>query len=139
MTRISRVAGAFSLTVWGMLSAMCSSDKADLDAGSYSDADADGDSNGDADSDADADRESWYAQLDDNIKSRTVWLLDKAIKGEGHINLCIRWGATSAPSSDVKANMASTVERWLNDWFTALGDYGCFPYPDGVGTDDHTF
>jgi hypothetical protein len=24
------------------------------------------------------------------------------------------------------------VERWLNHWFTAIGDYGCFPYPNGV-------
>ena len=24
------------------------------------------------------------------------------------------------------------IKKWLNHWFTALGTYGCFPYPNGV-------
>jgi len=76
--------------------------------------------------------ESWAAQLDDNIQSRQAWLLDSAIMGEGQINLCVRWGASTAPSQEVKDNTESAVGRMLNHWFTALGDYGCFPYPNGV-------
>ena len=76
--------------------------------------------------------ESWNAQLGDNIRSRSAWLLDSVMKGDGHINLCVRWGATSAPSDTVKAQLASSVESWFNDWFTALGDYDCFPYGQGI-------
>lgn len=76
--------------------------------------------------------ESWDAQLNGNIKNRRAWLLDSAILGGGEINLCMRWGASSAPSTAVKQKTAAAVERWMNDWFKALGSYGCFPYPDGV-------
>lgn len=76
--------------------------------------------------------ESWNAQLGDNIRNRSAWLLDNVIKGEGELNLCVRWGATTAPSAAVKAKVAASVERWFNDWFEALGDYGCFPYGDGI-------
>ncbi len=76
--------------------------------------------------------ESWDAQLGNNIESRQAWLLDSVMKGEGQINLCVRWGATSAPSASVKSQLASSVQGWFNDWFKALGDYDCFPYGDGI-------
>lgn len=78
--------------------------------------------------------ESWDAQLGDNIESRQAWLLDSVMKGEGQINLCVRWGATSAPSTTVKSQLASSVAEWFNDWFRALGDHDCFPYGDGITT-----
>lgn len=78
--------------------------------------------------------ESWDAQLGDNIESREAWLLDSVIKGEGQINLCVRWGATTPPSATVKSQLASSVEEWFNDWFRALGDHDCFPYGDGITT-----
>jgi hypothetical protein len=71
---------------------------------------------------------SWNEQLGANVKNRKDWLLDSVILGKGEINLCVRWGATSAPSASVKANMASSAERWFNDWFAKLDGYGCFPY-----------
>lgn len=76
--------------------------------------------------------ESWNAQLGGNIENRQAWLLDSVVKGEGQINLCVRWGATSAPSATVKSQIAPSVEEWMNDWFKALGDYDCFPYGDGI-------
>lgn len=76
--------------------------------------------------------ESWNSQLGDNIENRKAWLLDSVMKGGGQINLCVRWGATTAPSATVKAQLAASVEGWFNDWFRALGDYGCFPYADGI-------
>jgi hypothetical protein len=76
--------------------------------------------------------ESWGAQLDDNIQNRSAWLLDNVVQGGGEINLCVRWGASSPPSSEVKTNVAASVERWMNHWFTALGNYGCFPHPNGI-------
>lgn len=76
--------------------------------------------------------ESWDAQLGDNIRDREAWLLDKAIRGKGQINLCVRWGASSAPTDGEIAQMGDTIQRWLNDWFLALGTYDCFPYPSGV-------
>lgn len=79
-------------------------------------------------------QESWDAQLGNNIESRQAWLLDSVIQGEGQINLCVRWGATSAPSATVKSQLASSVEEWFNDWFRALGDHDCFPYGDGITT-----
>lgn len=76
--------------------------------------------------------ESWNAQLGDNIRNRSAWLLDNVVMGEGKLNLCVRWGATSEPSAAVKAGVAPAIRRWMNDWFAALGTYGCFPYSDGI-------
>lgn len=76
--------------------------------------------------------ESWDAQLGGNIEGREAWLLDNIVKGEGEINLCVRWGATSPPSSEVKEKVGPAVERWMNHWFTELAGYGCFPYPEGA-------
>ena len=76
--------------------------------------------------------ESWNAQLGPNIKSRKAWNLDNVMLNKGQLNLCVRWGATSAVPEMVRANLQSTVERWFNDWFKALGSYGCFPYGDGI-------
>lgn len=76
--------------------------------------------------------ESWDGQLGSNLKTREAWLVDSAMKGQGKINLCVRWGATSAPSANVKAQLAPSVESWFNDWFKALDDYDCFPYGDGI-------
>ena len=76
--------------------------------------------------------ESWNAELGSNINSREAWLLDSVILGEGEINLCVRWGATSAPSAAVKSQIGPSMQQWFNDWFQALGSYGCFPYPDGI-------
>jgi hypothetical protein len=73
--------------------------------------------------------ESWNDQLGNNVRGRKDWLIDNAMMGKGQINLCVRWGATSAPTTAVKTGMAAAVEKWLNDWFTNLADYGCFPYP----------
>ncbi len=76
--------------------------------------------------------ESWNAELGSNIRGRSAWLLDNVMKGNGTLNLCVRWGATTAPSANTKQNVGTAVERWMNDWFTALGDYGCFPYGGGI-------
>ncbi len=76
--------------------------------------------------------ESWDAELGANVRGRSAWLFDNVMQGDGELNLCVRWGATSAPSAAMKEKLATSVERWFNDWFTAMGDYGCFPYSDGV-------
>jgi hypothetical protein len=76
--------------------------------------------------------ESWDAQLGDNIQNRQAWLLDNVMMGAGQINICVRWGATSAPNAEVKTQLAASVQDWFNDWFLALGDYGCFPYGAGI-------
>jgi hypothetical protein len=73
--------------------------------------------------------ESWNDQLGNNVRNREAWLLDSAMLGKGQINLCVRWGATSAPSAAVKSGMAGAVQLWFNDWFSKLSGYGCFPYP----------
>jgi hypothetical protein len=76
--------------------------------------------------------ESWNAQLTHNISSREAWLLDSAIKGDGVINLCLRWGTSRQLTTEVRDKIAPAMQTWFNEWFKALGDYGCFPYPDGV-------
>jgi hypothetical protein len=72
--------------------------------------------------------ESWNSELGNNIRNRQAWLLDSVMKGKGQINLCVRWGATTAPSATVKSGMAAAVGKWLNDWFSRLYPYDCFPY-----------
>jgi hypothetical protein len=76
--------------------------------------------------------ESWNAQLGSNIKNRKAWNLDNVMLNKGQLNLCVRWGATTAVPDMVKQNLAATIERWFNDWFKALGNYGCFPYGNGI-------
>jgi hypothetical protein len=72
--------------------------------------------------------ESWNSQLGNNVRSRKAWLLDSVLLGKGQVNLCVRWGATTAPSAAVKAGMAAAVEKWFNDWFSNLTGYACFPH-----------
>jgi hypothetical protein len=76
--------------------------------------------------------ESWNAQLSSNITGREAWLLDNAMKGSGEINICVRWGASRPMTAAVRDKIAPAMERWFNGWYTALGSYGCFPYPNGV-------
>lgn len=76
--------------------------------------------------------ESWNAQLGNNIRSRKAWLLDHTMTDKGQINLCVRWGATSAVPDAVRMNLESTIARWFNDWFKGLNGYGCFPYGSGI-------
>jgi len=76
--------------------------------------------------------ESWSGQLGNNVKTRKAWILDNVILNKGQMNLCVRWGATSAVPATVRMNLESTIARWFNDWFKALGSYDCFPYPNGI-------
>jgi len=76
--------------------------------------------------------QSWDAQLGNNIRSREAWNLDHVMVDQGEMNVCVRWGATSAVPEVVRTNLAATVERWFNDWFKGLGSYGCFPYGNGI-------
>ena len=76
--------------------------------------------------------ESWSSQLSNNIKTRKDWNLDHVMLNKGSLNLCVRWGATSAVPATVSMNLTATIERWFNDWFKALGSYGCFPYGNGI-------
>jgi hypothetical protein len=76
--------------------------------------------------------QSWNAQLGSNVKGRKDWNLDHVMYDKGEMNVCVRWGATSAVPDSVRTNLASTVERWINDWFKGLGSYGCFPYGNGI-------
>jgi hypothetical protein len=76
--------------------------------------------------------ESWDAQLGNNIRSRKAWLLDNVMLSKGTIHVCVRWGATSPVPDALRMNLASTTERWFNDWFRSLQGYGCFPYGDGI-------
>jgi hypothetical protein len=77
--------------------------------------------------------ESWNDQLGNNVRTRKDWLLDSVMMGKGQINLCVRWGASTAPTAAVKTGMASAVQKWFNDWFTTL-NYGGFPYCAGITT-----
>jgi len=76
--------------------------------------------------------ESWSSELGNNIKTREAWNLDNVMLNKGSLNLCVRWGATSAVPATVRMNLAETIQRWFNDWFKALGSYGCFPYGSGI-------
>ena len=76
--------------------------------------------------------ESWSGQLGNNVKSRKAWVMDNVMMNQGSLSVCVRWGATSMVPDMVKTNLAATTERWFNDWFKSLGDYGCFPYGAGI-------
>jgi len=77
-------------------------------------------------------QESWDSQLSNNVKTRKDWNLDNVMADAGQMNLCVRWGATSAVPESVKMNLSTTIARWFNDWFKGLGNYGCFPYGNGI-------
>jgi hypothetical protein len=72
--------------------------------------------------------ESWNREGKPNITNRSVWLSDSAMKGKGQINVCVRWGATSAMTTDVRDKLQSQMELWMNQWFSKVYPYDCFPY-----------
>ncbi|MET0385050.1 MAG: hypothetical protein ABW321_03780 [Polyangiales bacterium] len=76
--------------------------------------------------------ESWGDQLGNNIRTREAWLLDHVMLDKGELHVCVRWGASSPVPDAVRTNLATTTERWFNDWFKGLAGYGCFPYGDGI-------
>ena len=76
--------------------------------------------------------QSWSGQLGNNVRTRKAWNLDNVMLDKGEMHLCVRWGATSALPDTVRMNLAATIERWFNDWFKGLGNYGCFPYGNGI-------
>jgi hypothetical protein len=71
---------------------------------------------------------SWNAEAGNNIRNRSAWLHDSAMKGGGEINVCVRWGATRTATTDLRDKIAPTMEAWFNKWFTFLDGYDCFPY-----------
>jgi hypothetical protein len=74
--------------------------------------------------------QSWSGQLGSNVRNLKRWLLDSAYLGKGQINVCVRWGASTAPSPAVKTGAATAMQKWFGDWFSQLDGYGCFPYPN---------
>ncbi len=72
--------------------------------------------------------ESWQKEGKNNIQGRTAWLADAAMKGKGQINVCVRWGATSAMTVAVRDKLESQMQGWFNQWFSRLYGYDCFPY-----------
>lgn len=75
---------------------------------------------------------SWDAELGRNIRTREAWILDHVLLNQGALNLCVRWGATSAVPAMVNQNLEITIQRWFHDWFEQLTDYDCFPYGTGI-------
>lgn len=74
--------------------------------------------------------ESWAAEERIGlVKGKGGWLQDSAIKGKGQINVCVRWGATSAMTVEVRDKLGKQMETWFNAWFSKLYPYDCFPYP----------
>jgi len=63
-----------------------------------------------------------------NLRSRTTWLFDSSMQGSGQINVCVRYGATRQISTETRDQIGVAMDRWMNQWFGALGHYDCFSY-----------
>jgi hypothetical protein len=73
--------------------------------------------------------ESWKAEGRNNIAGHKTWLADAAMKGQGEIDICVRYGATRTVTTTTRDLLAPSMERWFNKWFALLYPYDCFPYP----------
>lgn len=72
--------------------------------------------------------ESYAGEGKRNLSWHSTWLADAAMKGQGEIQLCVRYGATRAVSEALRDRVAPAMQRWFNAWFSKLYPYDCFPY-----------
>jgi hypothetical protein len=73
--------------------------------------------------------ESWNAEGHNNINWHKTWLADSAMKGEGEIDICVRYGATRSVSATTRDQVASAMQRWFSKWLALLYPCDCFPCP----------
>ncbi len=73
--------------------------------------------------------ESWGAEGRNNMLSHKTWLHDAAMKGQGEIKICVRYGATQTITTATRDLIAPSMQRWFNKWFAQLFPYACFPHP----------
>jgi hypothetical protein len=71
--------------------------------------------------------ESW-AGSEEKVTNRSGWLFDAAMKGQGELNVCVRWGATVPMTTAVRDQIGPALEKWFNLWFALIYPYDCFPY-----------
>ncbi len=72
--------------------------------------------------------ESWGAEGRNNITNSANWLFDAAMKGGGEINVCVRYGATTPVTPEMRDAWGPALEALFNTWFGLLHPYACFPY-----------
>jgi hypothetical protein len=76
--------------------------------------------------------ESWAGALSGNVASRQDWLLDAIVEGQGVVNVCVRWGATTTFTTAARDQIERSMRTWLQGWLQYLEVDACFPYPQGV-------
>jgi hypothetical protein len=76
--------------------------------------------------------ESWSGALSSNLRGRQDWLLDALVKGQGTLDLCVRWGATTTFTTAARDQIAASMRAWLEGWLTYLEGDACYPFTQGV-------
>jgi len=55
-------------------------------------------------------------------------ILDQLFAAEGTLRFCVRWESTGTVSGALRDQIASALERGVNEWFQKLEGYDCFPF-----------
>jgi hypothetical protein len=62
------------------------------------------------------------------IQTYKSWTLDHVMWSGGSLNFCVRWDSDQPVSATLRDQIASTLQRGVDAWFTALNGYDCFPF-----------
>lgn len=55
-------------------------------------------------------------------------ILDQLFAAEGTLRFCVRWESTETVSSTLRDQIAVALKRGVNEWFSKLEGYDCFPF-----------
>jgi hypothetical protein len=62
------------------------------------------------------------------IQTYKSWALDHVQWSGGGLNFCVRWDSTQPVSATLRDQIATTLQRGVDAWFSALYGYDCFPF-----------
>jgi hypothetical protein len=62
------------------------------------------------------------------IQTYKSWALDHVQWSGGGLNFCVRWDSDQPVSATLRDQIASTLQRGVDAWFSALYGYDCFPF-----------
>src|SRR5690606_28490291 len=56
--------------------------------------------------------------------------LDQLLAASGSLRFCVRWESNAAVSATLRDQIEQALVRGVNEWFSKLEGYDCFPYGD---------
>jgi hypothetical protein len=57
-------------------------------------------------------------------------ILDQLFAAQGSLKFCVRWESTQTASATLRDQIEQALQRGVNEWFSKLTNYDCFPYQE---------